>query len=226
MAAPCSAEELVGPLPDDYDPDDRELILEQYEESVSWQKKTCLARRNSENWETEKAIERLRVLARKMSDFKSLFHDACKVRSSDSIDLAFIEMQGEFEVYEYGETHRDGDGQLLVDDDCWPLIKWLWLLPVGARHQTVCQLSKDVAGFGHYREALPKWREQRAPYAMKLDDVFLESALFCSRLLDIAEKAARQKHPKVPARARKKTQNSEYLHRTGVAAAGEFEPTC
>ena len=112
MAAPCSAEELVGPLPDDYDPDDRELILEQYEESVSWQKKTCLARRNSENWETEKAIERLRVLARKMSDFKSLFHDACKVRSSDSIDLAFIEMQGEFEVYEYGETHRDGDGQL------------------------------------------------------------------------------------------------------------------
>ena len=38
--SPCSAEELVDPLPDDYDEDDRELMLEEYEESVSWQKKT------------------------------------------------------------------------------------------------------------------------------------------------------------------------------------------
>ncbi|RKY10780.1 MAG: hypothetical protein DRP56_00125 [Planctomycetota bacterium] len=209
--SPCSAEELVDPLPDDYDEDDRELMLEEYEESVSWQKKTCLARRNSEHWETEKAIERLRVLAQKMSDFKILFHDACKVKPSDQIDLAYIEMQCEFEVYEYGETSRDVDGQLLwtghlpIDNDRWSLIKWLWLLPVAARYQTVFRLSKDMVGGNEYRKALPIWRESHAPYVMKLDDVFLESALFCSRLLTVAKQAARKKPPK----DRKKTADTK-----------------
>jgi hypothetical protein len=220
---PCSAKELVDPLPDDYDPDDRELMLEEYEESVSWQKKTCLARRNSEHWETEKALERLRVLAQKMSDFKQLFHDACKVKPSDQIDLAYIEVQCEFEVYEYGETSRDVDGQLLwtghlpIDNDRWSLIKWLWLLPVAARHQPVAQLSKSLVDFGHYREALPKWRGSHAPYVMKLDDVFLESALFCSRLLTVAKQAARKKHPK----DRKKTAETKNSNTTADPSASE-----
>jgi hypothetical protein len=221
--APCSAEELVDPLPDDYNQEDRELILEEYEESVSWHKKTCLARRNSEHWETEKAIEHLRVLAQKMSDFKQLFHDACKVKPSDQIDLAYIEMQCEFEVYEYGETSRDGDGQLLwtghlpIDNDRWSLIKWLWLLPVAARHQPVAQLSKSLVDFGHYREALPKWRGSHAPYVMKLDDVFLESALFCSRLLTVSKQAARKKPPK----DRKKTADTKKSQTTADPLASE-----
>jgi hypothetical protein len=189
--SPCSAEELVDPLPDDYDQDDRELVLEEYKESVSWHKKTCLARRKSENWETEKAIEHLRVLAQKMSDFKRLFHDACKVKPSDQIDLAYIEMQCEFEVYEYGETNRDGDGQLLIDDDCW--------------------------GGNEYRKALPRWRGNHAPYVMKLDDVFLESALFCSRLLTVSKQAARQKSPK----DRKKTADTKNSKTTADNSASE-----
>ena len=103
---PCSAKELADPLPPDYDEDERQLILEDCEESVSWQKKTCLVRRENENWEKEKAIEHLSVLTRKMSDFEILFHDACKVKSSDSIDLAYIELQCEFEVYKYGENNK------------------------------------------------------------------------------------------------------------------------
>jgi hypothetical protein len=195
---PCSAKELADPLPPDYDEDERQLILEDCEESVSWQKKTCLVRRENENWEKEKAIEHLSVLTRKMSDFEILFHDACKVKSSDPIDLAYIELQCEFEVYKYGENNRDGDGQLLIDDDCWPLIKWLWLLPVAARHQIVSQLFNELVDSNEYRKALPRWRGSHAPYVMKLDDVFLESALLCSRLVNISKKAARQKHQKDP----------------------------
>ena len=67
--------------------------------------------------------------------------------------------------------------------------------------QADMQLSKDGAGFGYYRKALPIWRGNHAPYVMKSDDVFLESALFCSRLLTVSKQTARQKHPKAPARA-------------------------
>ena len=158
-----------------------------------------------------------------MSDFKQLFHDACKVKPSDQIDLAYIEMQCEFEVYVYGETSRDGDGQLLEDgqwpinNNGWSLIKWLWLLPVAARHQTVFQLSKHMVGGNEYRKALPIWRGSQAPYVMKLDDVFLESALFCSRMLTVSKQAARKKPPK----DRKKTADTKKSQTTADPSASE-----
>ena len=158
-----------------------------------------------------------------MSDFKQLFHDACKVKPSDQIDLAYIEMQCEFEVYEYGETSRDVDGQLLwtghlpIDNDRWSLIKWLWLLPVAARHQIVSQLFNELVDSNEYRKALPTWRGSHAPYVMKLDDVFLESALFCSRLLTVSKQAARKKPPK----DRKKTADTKKSQTTADPLASE-----
>lgn len=188
--SPCSAEELTDLLSKDCDEEEREQILEDCKESASWYKKTSLVRRKNETWKKGQAIEHLRVLTHKISDFRNLYHHLCYVEPGNKIDLDYIAMQSELEVYEYGDTDGRSGCRLSMDDDCWFLMRWLWSLFIAARNQTVWSLSKHAAGQGYYREGLPKWRSRHVPYVMKLDDVFLESALLCSRLLNITEKMA------------------------------------
>jgi len=170
---PCNADHLISDSHREYLSEwDLAAYKDECEERVSWRKKTLLMRRTGETWKKETAFGSLATLTDRTMP--------CVRRWNTLSHSAYFDVESELKVYAEGTwSDQEDRGPRTLD-----LIRWLWLLFLVNRNQRVCVPYGGGGGYGPYLESLPRRRERRWPYAMKIDDVFLESAFLCGLLLN------------------------------------------
>lgn len=170
---PCQARHLISDSHREYlSESDLAAYEAECEERVSWRKKTLLMRRTGETWKKETAFASLATLTDRTMPY---------VRRWNALShSAYFDVESELEVYAEG-TWSDQE-EYNRDPRVWDLVRWLWLLFLVNTNQRVCIPYAGAGGCGSY-PALPSYRERHWPYAMKIDDVFLESAFLCRFLL-------------------------------------------